>query len=199
MSTPRPIVKPLTEPWELEQAYRLNFQTFVEEIPQHPRTSGEGERRLVDRLLPKSDAFVALAEGQVAGMVAVLGERPFSLDRKLSDLDSFLPQHRSPCEIRLLAVDPRFRGSRGGLVFSQLLSALVAHCQGKGYDLGLISAAQSQQRLYRHLGFVAFGPEVGTPEAPYRPMWLSWDRLDPDALRVVERGRRRDRVDEGSE
>jgi GNAT superfamily N-acetyltransferase len=186
----RPIVKPLSEAWELEGVERLNWKTFVEEIPQHAPEEGDGQGRLADKLLLKSETFVAIAESDVCGMVAVSGERPFSLDRKLPDLDRYLPPHEKPCEIRRLAVDPRYRGARGGLVFSHLLAALIAHCQTRGYDLGLISAARSQDRLYRHLGFVPFGPEVGTEQAPYRPMWLTWDRVDSKALRLPERNER---------
>ena len=33
---PRRIYRIAREPWEFEQIHRLNYRTFVEEIPQHP-------------------------------------------------------------------------------------------------------------------------------------------------------------------
>ena len=38
--------KVATEAWEFEQIHRLNYQTFVEEIPQHPPNP---EKKLVDK------------------------------------------------------------------------------------------------------------------------------------------------------
>ena len=39
------IVKKATEPWEFEQIFRLNYDTFVEEIPQHPENQ---DKKLMD-------------------------------------------------------------------------------------------------------------------------------------------------------
>jgi hypothetical protein len=172
-------VKVASEPWELEQVYRLNYQTFVEEIPQD---APNAERRLVDRLLARSTCFVGLAGDRLRGMVMLCGERPFSLDAKLPDLDSYLPAHRRPCEIRRLAVP---RGDRGGRVFVALMEALLGRARQEGYDLGLVSATDRQERLYRHLGGVAFGPPLGTEAARYQGMYLTWDRLPPSLLRPL--------------
>ena len=41
MSTrPTPVFKFATEDWEFEEIHRLNYKTFVEEIPQHPPNPG---------------------------------------------------------------------------------------------------------------------------------------------------------------
>ena len=69
-------IKIASEPWELEQVYGLNYRTFVEEIPQH---SPNEERRLVDQRLERSDCYVCLDGRRLRGMVAVCGQRPFSL------------------------------------------------------------------------------------------------------------------------
>jgi hypothetical protein len=47
--------------------------------------------------------------------------------------------------------------------------------------MALISGTTRQQRLYRHLGFVPFGPLVGTPEALFQPMYLTKERLEAGA------------------
>jgi hypothetical protein len=167
------------EPWEWEQVYALNYRTFVEEIPQH---SPNPERRLVDRLLAGSSCYIALDGRRLIGMVAIAGERPFSLDRKLPDLDRHLPPGARLCEIRLLAVP---EDQRGGLVFAGLFRKLLHHSRAHGYDLAVISATERQIQLYHHIGFEPFGPPLGTPEARYQGMFLTWDRLCPSAFRLL--------------
>jgi GNAT superfamily N-acetyltransferase len=94
-------------------------------------------------------------------MVAVRDARPFSLDERLANLDSYLPPGRSICELRLLAVDP---GERRGRLLSALLAAVWHHCAARGYDLAVISGITRQQKLYEHLGFVPFGARSSEPE-----------------------------------
>jgi GNAT superfamily N-acetyltransferase len=179
------IFKVADQPWEFEQIYRLNYKTFVEEIPQH---SPNPQKALIDRWLAKSTCFICLRGDHLIGMVAVCGERPFSLDKKLAHLDSYIPLGSRPCEIRLLAVERAYRGS---LVFGGLLRCLIRYCRDAGYDLGLVSAAARQEKLYRHLGFVPFGPPLGTDQAPYQGMFLTWDRLTETGRLLVGEGRER--------
>jgi GNAT superfamily N-acetyltransferase len=169
-------VKIASEDWELEQVHGLNYRTFVEEIPQH---SPNEERRLVDRLLARSVCYVCLDGRRVRGMVVVCAERPFSLDAKLENLDAYLPPHRSPCEVRLLAVE---RDDRGGTVFAALMDAVLRHARRHGHDLAVLSGAERQLHLYHHMGCVPIGPRVGTAAAPYQGMYLTWDRLRPSLL-----------------
>jgi GNAT superfamily N-acetyltransferase len=169
-------VKVVSEDWELEQVYGLNYRTFVEEIPQH---SPNEERRLVDRLLARSVCYVCLDGRRLRGMVAICGERPFSLDAKIENLDAYLPPHRSPCEVRLLAVE---RDDRGGTVFVALMGATLRHARRNGYDLAVLSGAKRQLPLYHHMGCVPIGPLLGTAAAPYQGMYLTWDRVSPALL-----------------
>jgi len=166
-------IKIASEPWELEQVYGLTYRTFVEEIPQH---SPNEEGRLVDQRLERSVCYVCLDGRRLRGMVVVSGKRPFSLDTKLENLDSYLPPHERPCEVRLLAVE---KDDRGGLVFAALMATVLRHARQHGYDLGLLSGAESQLHLYRHMGCVPFGPPLGTEAARYQGMYLTWDRLSP--------------------
>src|SRR6516164_988708 len=107
MSTRAPLVfKFASEDYEFEQIHRLNYKTFVEEIPQH---SSSPSHRLVDKFHSENTYLICLAGRNLAGMLAVRGARPFSLDHKLENLDAFLPPGRKICEIRLLAVEKRFR------------------------------------------------------------------------------------------
>jgi aspartate aminotransferase-like enzyme/GNAT superfamily N-acetyltransferase len=172
--------KDATEAWELEALERLNHDTFAGEIPQHaPRSDG----RLRDRFHEENHYIVALHGDEVVGMVALRANRPFSLDAKLPNLDRFLPPHRSLCEVRLLAVKPAHRVPG---VFKGLLEHLVRTCGRRGHDMAVISGALRQARLYHHMGFVDFGPVVGTPEAPYQPMYLKAEVFDAKFSGVLE-------------
>lgn len=156
-----------TEPAELEGIHRLNYRTFVEEIPQHPPNP---ERRLVDRFHEENVYAVCLDGDEVVGMICGRCARPFSLDGKLADLDRHLPPHQRVVEVRLLAVEPRWRQRA---VFARLAGTLAAHFRAQGCDLAIVSGALRQLPLYRHLGFRPFGPQVGTPQAPYQPMAMT--------------------------
>jgi aspartate aminotransferase-like enzyme len=152
---------------EFEQIHRLNYETFVEEIPQH----GENpERRLVDKYHGENTYIICLDGDELAGMLAVRDKRPFSLDRKLPGLDSYLPPSRSLCELRLLSVKKERRYRK---VLLGLFTSLASYCEEKKYDLAVISANVAQGKLYRNLGFVPFGPEVGSEGAMYQPMYLT--------------------------
>ncbi|HET7628690.1 MAG TPA: GNAT family N-acetyltransferase [Bacillales bacterium] len=159
--------KMASEPAEFEQIYRLNYKTFVEEIPQHERNE---ENRLVDRFDSESTYIIGLDGDRVVGMIAVRGNRPFSLDQKLENLDAYFPEGRKICEVRLLAVEKAYRNGR---VFLGLARQLIDYCLEYGYDMAIISGTLREKKLYRHLGFVPFGPLVGTKEAPFQPMYLT--------------------------
>lgn len=152
---------------EFEAIHRLNYRTFVEEIPQHAPNPG---RRLVDRFHAQNTYAICLHGDELVGMIAGRCERPFSLDQKLPDLDRHLPPHRRVVEVRLLAVDPRWRKQA---VFAALAGTLANHFRAQGCDLAIISGTLRELRLYRHLGFRPFGPQVGDAAAPYQPMALT--------------------------
>jgi hypothetical protein len=120
-------------------------------------------------------------------MVAVRDQRPFSLDAKLARLDDYLPEHRSLCELRLLAIDAAYRRPR---VFQGLMLSLAEHCEACGYDLAAMSGTTRQLKLYRQLGFVPFGPLVGEPTAQFQAMYLTQAayRSLLDHCRALRRG-----------
>ena len=94
----------------------------------------------------------------VVGVIALRGERPFSLDQKLGPVDDLLPAGRRVCELRLLAVKP---AHRTGQVFRGLVESVVREGRAQGYDLAIISGTLRQTRLYQHLGFEPFGRPGG--------------------------------------
>ena len=157
-------------PDEFEAIHRLNYRTFVEEIPQHPANP---ERRLVDRFHAENAYLIALDGMDLAGMLALRTIRPFSLDLKLPNLDALLPPACRMGEVRLLAIDP---GRRRSQVLPGLCHLLEEQCLARGLDLLIVSATTRQRRLYEHLGFVPFGPLVGHEGARFQPMCLTFER-----------------------
>jgi len=175
MSTKSLQFKVASQDWEFEQIHQLNYRTFVEEIPQHQPS---GTPRLVDKFHHENTYLICLSNNRVVGMIAARGRRPFSLDQKLPNLDSYLPPGRRTCEIRLLSVEKEFRN---GQVFRGLTALIWQYGLEHGYDLGIISGTTRQQRLYRHLGFVPFGPLLGSGEASFQPMYLTLENFEKQA------------------
>jgi GNAT superfamily N-acetyltransferase len=161
------VVYRIAEESDFDSIHRLNYRTFVEEIPQHPPNA---ECRLVDRFHADNTYVIATLGDQLVGMVCGRCARPFSLDQKVENLDRWLPAHEKAVEIRLLAVMPAYRKTT---VLRRLLAFLARHFATQGCDLAVISGTVRELRLYGHLGFQAFGQCVGTPEAAYQPMYLS--------------------------
>lgn len=176
-SSTRGIVRLATEA-DHDAIHALNYRTFVEEIPQHAPNAA---RRHVDRFHDENVYAVYELDGRIVGMVSGRTQRPFSLDQKLGSVDDYLPAGRTPVEIRLLAVEPEYRASR---VFAQLVGFITRHFLAKGFDLGVMSGTTRQLRLYRHLGFHAFGPLIGTDQASYQPMYITSEEVLtwPDAI-----------------
>lgn len=167
------------DPGEFEQIFRLAYETFVEEIPQHATNA---DRRHVDRFHADNLYLIAVDGREVVGMIAVRGARPFSLDEKLGSVDPYLPAGRRVCELRLLAVKPTHRH---GFVFRGLVGAVVREGRARGFDLAIISGTLRQTKLYRHLGFEPFGPRVGTDAAPFQPMQITFEKFLAAAPPVV--------------
>ncbi|MEO0479533.1 MAG: GNAT family N-acetyltransferase [Planctomycetota bacterium] len=162
----------------------LNYRTFVDEIPQHRPNSS---RRLVDRFHSENTYLVARSGDRLVGMVAVRDQRPFSLDEKLPELDRYLPPHQRLCEVRLLSVA---EDSRRGPVFAGLMDQILRLGRERGYDLAVVSGTTRQRRLYEHMGFVAFGPKVGAPDARYQPMYLTMSSFVQRSAAAFERRKR---------
>lgn len=173
----------VSEEWEREQVHRLNNAGFAVEVGQHP-VSADG--RLVDRFDAENTYFGAFEGERLVGMIALRGERPFSLDAKVANLDGYLPAGRTVCEVRLLYVEREFR--RGPLC-ARLVGALVEEGRRRGYDVAVISGIREQRRLYEHLGFAAFAEEVRSGAAVYQPMMVRMEELEQRCGGLLERAR----------
>lgn len=163
---------------ELDQLHALHYRAFVEEIPQHNRND---ERRHVDRFHDQNVYVIALDGETVIGSMAIRARRPFSLDEKIVNLDEYLPPNRRFCEIRLLNIA---REHRHGPVLPGMISVLADYALGEKLDCALISATTRQLHLYGHLGFVPFGPLVGSEDAPFQPMYLTLEKWREHAREI---------------
>lgn len=164
---------------EFDLIHRLNYKTFVDEIPQHVRNENG---RLIDRFHLENTYLIALDGEILAGMIAVRGKRPFSLDQKIPELDRCIPAGRRVCEIRLLAIEKKYRGSS---VFFLIMKQLAAYCIETGYDYAVISGTTRQQKLYRHLGFRPFHSRVGKEGAYFIPMGVSLEDFEKQLGKYV--------------
>lgn len=162
------IYKVADQVWEFESIHKLNYKTFVEEIPQHEETK---DRVRIDRFHEENTYLICLDDDKLVGMVALRGKRPFSLDYKISNLDFYLQEHgENVYEIRLLSVEREYRNGRALL---GLIRFLHRYLLLNGYELALISATTRELPLYEQMGFKAFHTLVGTEEAAFQPMYVT--------------------------
>ncbi|MDX8360933.1 aminotransferase class V-fold PLP-dependent enzyme [Cytobacillus sp. IB215316] len=158
---------------ELNQIHSLNYETFVEEIPQH---GSNKSKELVDQFHDENTYLICKHRDEVIGMVALRHNRPFSLDKKIGKIEGQLPVNAYfPCEIRLLAVKKEYRNGR---VFVGIAQLLARYCLKKGYDLAVISGTTRRAKLYAQLGFQPFSQLVGKEDAYFQPMYLTRDTFE---------------------
>jgi GNAT superfamily N-acetyltransferase len=146
---------------EFEQIFRLNHATFAGELEQYPTLASE---RLVDKFHEKNAYLIALAAGEVIGMISMHAQPPFSVAGKLAD-PGVLDSYGRLGEIRLLAVEP---AHRHGVVMAGLFLAGFEYV--RSLDALVISAHIDKLRLYHTLGFTDLGPPVASGHAMYVPM-----------------------------
>jgi aspartate aminotransferase-like enzyme len=163
---------------EIEQIHRLNFRTFVNEIPQHPDT---GSGVLVDKFHTKNAYLIVLREGRVVGMVSAHDQPPFSVADRLREPEVLDRPGTRPLEVRLLAIEPDERNST---MFFGLIWSLYEHARTNGYTHLFISGVAERVGLYERLGFVPLGPAVPCGSASFVPMMLTIGQLPLKIERV---------------
>ncbi len=156
---------------EFDKIHELNHQVFADEIPQHEK---QQDGKLVDAYHERNTYIIALEGDELVGMVCYNPIRPFSLDKKMDNLDAYLPPHNKLVEIRLFAVkkDKRKQGIALAML-KKLIPALIS----QGFDLGVISASLQELELYNNIGAVQFAELVGTKEVPYQPLYFHINNL----------------------
>lgn len=152
---------------EYNQIFKLNYQTFVDEIPQHEKNE---EQILVDKFHDKNVYIIAKKDNTILAMISLCAERPFSLDEKIGGIENhYKGNFDNPIEIRLLSINPEYRKSK---LFFGLLKRAFNYVVQNGHDIVFISGTTRQEKLYRHIGFERFHENVGKQDAEYIPMFL---------------------------
>jgi hypothetical protein len=146
---------------EFTQIARLNHAVFAAELGQHETRA---ENAIVDKFHEKNTYLMALDGENLAGMIAMHFEPPFSVAEKLADA-SVLHCLGRIAEIRLLAVDPAFRK---GVVVAGLFWFVIEYCRDR--DTLVISGRVEEEKMYRNLGFHPLGPAVPSGSAMFVPM-----------------------------
>ena len=157
---------------EYEQTHRLNYDTFVEEIPQH---SGNFSKKLIDKFHCKNIYCIAKNKREVVGMISACDKRPFSVEKKVANFNDFFPPNRKILELRLLSIKKKYRKS---FIFKALIKTLYEYVIKGRYEFIVISGALREVKLYRHIGFAPFGPIVGSTDALYQPMYIEKERIN---------------------
>ncbi|KGR74377.1 GNAT family N-acetyltransferase [Ureibacillus sinduriensis] len=169
---------------EFEGIAALNYETFVEEIPQYEPNK---TKRKVDRFHEENQYIVVYKETEIVGMLAFRDKRPFSLDEKIGNVERYLEE--ADCgklaEIRLLAVKMPYRTGR---VFFRLIQAVYAFAYHRGYTAAVISGTTREQKLYKQMGFVPFAEAVGTEEAKFVPMILTKNKFEQALEKRISKG-----------
>jgi aspartate aminotransferase-like enzyme len=161
---------------EFQQIHRLNHQVFAEEIRQHhPNADGQ----LVDRFHTANRYFIALHQGELAGMISVHPGPAFSIASRLPDLTA-LRALRAPLEVRLLAIVPQYRGS---IILPGLLLEVYRFARLHCFSDLVASGITSRMPMYAKMGFRAMGPAVPSGDASFIPMRLPLDSPPPELRR----------------
>ncbi len=163
--------KPAQTSEEYAQVHRLNYKTFVRELPQH---SDPGSDELVDKFHDKNTYYVALYDDRVVGMISGHDQAPFSVADKMSDKRQLTLLGPRPFEVRLLAVEPEHRHR---YVVTGLMWAIFRFAELHGYTHLLISGVTDKGGMYEKLGFLPLGPAVKSGEVFYTPMWCDIRRM----------------------
>lgn len=168
--------------YEFHEIAALNYETFVEEIPQHKQNHAQ---RLVDRFHHENTYIVVYKDDEFVGMVTFRDKRPFSLDEKIGAVEQYLSpeQCEKLCELRLLAVKKEHRNGR---VLMRILKALYAYFFHENYSACVISGTVRQEKLYKQIGFTQFAAAVGSEDAKYVPMVLTREDIHSFKQRLYE-------------
>lgn len=101
---------------ELEQAYRILHESYVEMGYAAPNSTGLRITKYF--ALPTTSTLVALYDGEVIGTMSVIRESSFGLPMEKSfDLSTLRERNLRIAEVSSLAIDRNFRAQRGAVFF----------------------------------------------------------------------------------
>jgi aspartate aminotransferase-like enzyme/N-acyl-L-homoserine lactone synthetase len=163
---------------EIEQVHRLNYRTFVDEIPQHEDT---GTGMLVDKFHHKNTYLIVLRASKLVGMMSVHDQPPFSVASRMPDPELLERRGTKPLEVRLLAIEP---AERNGTMFFGLVWFFYNYAMAQGYTHLFISAVADKIELYKRINFKPLGPAVQSGKALFVPMMLDVKEMPERLLRL---------------
>ncbi len=150
---------------EFEKIYRLNHETYANELGQEQVTE---DGRLLDKLQDRCDYIIAKKEDKIVGMTAIT--RPgnvFSIESSLEDPSIVARVRKDACEFRRVAIIPEYRHQ--GL-YVLLMESLAQYCIKNTISYVFGSAHVDNVRLYEKVGFFSFDKQFSKGRATYQPM-----------------------------
>lgn len=150
---------------EFEKIYRLNHETYANELGQEHVTE---DGRLLDKLQDRCDYIIAKKEDKIVGMTAIT--RPgnvFSIESSLEDPSIVARVRKDACEFRRVAIIPEYRHQ--GL-YVLLMESLAQYCIKNTISYVFGSAHVDNVRLYEKVGFFSFDKQFSKGRATYQPM-----------------------------
>jgi GNAT superfamily N-acetyltransferase len=170
---------------DLEQVWRLNYETYVGELGQEQVSAEVAASGLLpDKLRDTSVTIIALHRGELVGMmVLTLPTGPFSIEASLSDPGVLEGIRDQTIEYRRLAVKRAWRGKG---VFLRMADLSLQWAFGNGYRYAIISALDRQIPTYARLGYREIDRPFVKGACTYHPMMCSLDLfLSPEVDKAV--------------
>ena len=135
------------EPRELETAYRLVHDVFVEQG--YLRAEPDGLRLRVYELNPDMATFIAKAEERIVGVLSVVldsSELGLPSDKVFgAELDALRRGARTIAEITNLAVDPAYRGTN---LFLELARCASTHLLARRVDRAFVAVSRAHGAVF---------------------------------------------------
>ncbi len=159
---------------DLEQVWRLNYETYVKELRQdHVSAEVAASGLLPDKFRDTSVYVIAQHRGELVGMLAItLPTGPFSIEASLTDPSVLAGIRDQTVEFRRLAVK---RTHRGKGVFLRMTDLALQWGFGQGYRHAIMSALDTKMVTYTRLGFQEFDQPFVKGACTYHPMRCSLD------------------------
>ncbi len=141
---------------DLRKAYRLVHDVYLGTGYIHPEPAGMRIR--IFETSSNTATFVAKANGQVVGVLSIVGDSPESglpSDSAFKpELDALRAKKKRLCEATNQAVAEAYRKSA---VPTELMRCAVAHMTNAGYDEAIATVSPSHNGFYELLGFREIG------------------------------------------
>lgn len=143
---------------DLRKAYALVHDVFLGTGYMKPEPSGIRLRMF--ETLPETATFVAEVDGNVVGVLSVVGDTPDlglpSDGAFKEELDQLRANGLRLCELTNQAVAEEYRKSA---VATELMRCAVAHGMKAGYDQGIATVSPGHNGFYELMGFNMVGTE----------------------------------------